>query len=113
MLTSGKLLVRYTREIFKKQLSKTCPQNYLLQNKMKIKPRHTIVILPDNSHIEVSYFCTDQNIPAKQKENSTDLVIQLHDCHYPLRILRSIEKNAELLEQIVHKTVINARGHLC
>lgn len=80
---------------------------------MKTKAKHTIVTLPDNNHVEVSYFTTDQSLPEKQKEDSTDLIIQLHDCHYPLRIKRALEKNLGELEQLVHKTVINARGHLC
>lgn len=84
-----------------------------IKSKMKTKPKHTIVILPDNSDVEVSYFCTDQDLPEKQKENSTDLVIQMHDCHYPLRINKSVANDDRQLEHVVQQTVINARGHLC
>ena len=71
----------------------------------------TIVIMPDNSHLEVDYYCIDTNID--KAENLTQLYIQLHDCLCTLKIDKSICKNPGQLEKIVHNKVINTKGHLC
>jgi hypothetical protein len=80
---------------------------------MQTRPKHTLVVLPNNSHVEVSYFCTDKKLKEKEKKNFIDLVVQLHDCHCTYKIDKTILKDTRLLEAIVQKTVINAKGHLC
>lgn len=71
----------------------------------------TVVIIPNNKKLEITYYCSDTKL--KEKENFTHLVMQLHDCHSFIKIARSKIDNAEAIEAIVQKTVINARGHLC
>ncbi len=78
---------------------------------MQTKPLNTIVLMPNDSLIEVTYYCTD--IKLKEKERLTQLIIQLHDCICALKIEKSISKKKNELETIVHNKVINAKGHLC
>jgi hypothetical protein len=80
---------------------------------MQTRPRHTVVILPDNTSLEVSYFCTDIKLNEQDKVKFVDLVVQLHDCHCSYKIDKSIVNNTRSLENLIHKTVINAKGHLC
>ena len=80
---------------------------------MKTIPMHTVVVIPNNKRLEISYYCSDTKLGEKEKENLTNLIIQLHDCHSSIKIPRSKIKNADAIEAIVQKTVINARGHLC
>jgi hypothetical protein len=80
---------------------------------MQTKPRNTIVLMPDNSLIDVTYYCSDSKLKEKEKAKLTQLIIQLHDCICSLKIERSISKNKNELEQVVHHKVINAKGHLC
>ena len=80
---------------------------------MHTKPKHTIVVIPNDRKLEVSYYCTDQKIKEKERKDFTDLVIQLQDCHSSIKISRSKINDPEVIEAIVQKTVINARGHLC
>ena len=80
---------------------------------MQTKPRHTVVVIPDESKLEVSYYTSDKKIKEKDKKAFTNLIIQLHDCHSYIKIARSKIEDENHLEAIVQKTVINARGHLC
>lgn len=80
---------------------------------MQTKLKHTIVILPDNSKHEVSYFYTDKKIKDKHKKNFIDLIVQLHDCHCSYKINTAILKDEGAIESLVQKIVINAKGHLC
>ena len=80
---------------------------------MQTKVRHTIVVIPNDKKLEISYYCSGLNIKEEEKENFTNLIIQLHDCHSSIKIPRSKIKNAAAIEAIVQKTVINARGHIC
>jgi hypothetical protein len=80
---------------------------------MQTKPRHTVVVIPNESKLEVSYYCSDKKVKEKEKKNFTDLIIQLHDCHSAIKISKTKAGDANDLEAIVQKTVINARGHLC
>ena len=80
---------------------------------MQPKSRNTIVLMPDDSHLEVIYYCTDGKLKEKEKEKLTQLFIQLHDCISTMKIEKSISKNKHELEHIVHAKVINAKGHLC
>jgi hypothetical protein len=80
---------------------------------METKPKHTIVILPNDSMVEVTYFCTDKKLSEKQKQDQIDLIIQLDSCHYPVRIPKSMARKPDELDCLVHNTVISARGHLC
>lgn len=73
----------------------------------------TIVIMPDNSHLEVDYYCMDSKLSEKERKNKTELFIQLHDCICTLQIEKSICKDSSRLEKIVHNKVINTKGHLC
>ena len=74
---------------------------------MAVKAYNTIVIMPDDSMLEVDYYCKDA------KENKVKLVIQLHDCFCTLNIDKSLCKDAQALETMVHNKVINTKGHLC
>ena len=74
---------------------------------------HTVVIIPNNKRLEISYYCSNAKLREKEKESLTDLIIQLHDCHSFVKIPRSKINNADAIEAIVQKTVINSRGHLC
>ncbi len=73
----------------------------------------TIVVMPDNSHIEVNYYCIDSKLDKPENEKQTKLYIQLHDCICTLKIDKSICKNPGQLEMIVHNKVIHTKGHLC
>lgn len=80
---------------------------------MQTKARHTIVTIPNDKRLEVSYYCSDRKVKEKEKKEFIDLIIQLHDCHSSIKIHRKKAENSEHVEAIVQKTVINARGHLC
>jgi hypothetical protein len=80
---------------------------------MRTKPKHTVVIIPNDKKLDVSYYTSDTRIKEKEKKEYTDLVIQLHDCHSSIKINRNKIKDPDEVEAIVQKTVINARGHLC
>ncbi len=77
------------------------------------KSDNTVVFLPDNSKFEVTYYCSDKNLSINEKENSTQLFIQLHDCICILKIDKTICNNKHKLETLVHNKVINTKGHLC
>jgi hypothetical protein len=80
---------------------------------MQTKPRHTVVVIPNDKKLEVSYYCSDLKLKEKEKKDFTDLIIQLHDCHSSIKIPKAKIKDPDVVEAIVQKTVINARGHLC
>ena len=80
---------------------------------MQTKPRHTVVVIPNEKKLEVSYYLSDARLKEKEKKDFADLIIQLHDCHSSIKIHRKRAKDPEDVEAIVQKTVINARGHLC
>ena len=67
--------------------------------------------MPDNTRLEVSYYCKKISAGSKQKE--TELIIQLHDCVCRLKIDDAICEHPQQLEHLVHKKVINTKGHLC
>lgn len=80
---------------------------------MQTKPRHTLVTIPNDKRLEVSYYCSDSKLKEKDKKEFTDLIIQLHDCHSSIKISRKKANDPDSVEALVQKTVINARGHLC
>ncbi len=80
---------------------------------MQTKPRHTVVIIPSDKKLEVTYYCSDLKVKEKERKDFTDLIIQLPDCHSSIKISKSKIKNPANVEAIVQKTIINARGHLC
>jgi len=80
---------------------------------MQTKQQHTVVIIPNNSRLEVSYYCTDKKVLENEKKDFTNLIIQLHDCHSSIKISKSKIKTSGQLEMIVQNMVVNARGHLC
>lgn len=80
---------------------------------MQTKPKHTVVVIPNDKKLEVSYYCSDTKLKEKEKKDFMDLIIQLHDCHSSIKINKKKVKDPEHVEAIVQKTVINARGHLC
>jgi len=80
---------------------------------MQTKPRHTVVTIPNDIKLEVSYYTSDRQLTEKEKKEFTDLIIQLQDCHSFVKIHRKKVTDPEDVEAIVQKTVINARGHLC
>jgi len=80
---------------------------------MQTKSRHTVVTIPSDKRLEVTYYCSDVKLKEKERKNFTDLIIQLHDCHSSIKIPKLKAKNPHEVEAIVQKTIINARGHLC
>ena len=80
---------------------------------MQTKPKETMVVLTYNSFLGVSYFCTDKKLKEEEKKNVIDLIVQLHDCHCSYKIDKALLRHPERIENIVHRTVINAKGHLC
>ncbi len=80
---------------------------------MQTRHKQTIVVIPNDDKVEVSYFCTDNKLKEKEKNKYIELVIQLHDCHCTKKILRTTSENAGEVETIVQRTVINLKGHLC
>ena len=78
---------------------------------MPVKSYSTIVIMPNNSNLEVTYYCMNKQLSDEKKQ--TRLFIQLHDCVCSLLIERTISKQPDALEKIVHTKVINTKGHLC
>ena len=80
---------------------------------MQTKPRHTVVVIPNEKRLEVSYYTSDRKMKEKENKDFIDLVIQLHDCHSSIKIHKAKAKDPDGVEAIVQKTVINARGHLC
>ncbi len=80
---------------------------------MQTDPRHTVVIIPNEKKLEVSYYCSDLKLNEKEKKDFTNLIMQLYDCHSSIKISRTKIKDADNVEAIVQKTIINARGHLC
>ncbi|MGN6267596.1 MAG: hypothetical protein ACTHM5_18095 [Ginsengibacter sp.] len=73
----------------------------------------TLVEMPDNTRLEVTYYCKDNNLKGDEKKKFTQLYIQLHDCICFMKIAKSVVNNAEEMERIVHNKVISERGHLC
>ncbi|MBA2250372.1 MAG: hypothetical protein H0W12_09290 [Chitinophagaceae bacterium] len=80
---------------------------------MQTKPKYTVVVIPNDDKMEVSYFCSDNKIKDEEKKDFTNLIIQLDDCHCSYRISKKTCSDTKELEHIVQKTVINAKGHLC
>ena len=80
---------------------------------MQTEPKNTVVIIPNDKKLEVSYYCSDRKLKEKEKHDYTDLIIQLQDCHSSIKIPKEKIKYPERVEAMVQKTVINARGHLC
>lgn len=80
---------------------------------MQTRSKNIHVLLPDDSIREVSYYCSDSNLPEAETETFTKLFIQLDDCITSMKIERSICQNRKELEHIVQRKVINERGHLC
>lgn len=74
---------------------------------------HIHVLMPDDSKAAVTYYCSDKKLSAKEKENFTQLFIQLHDCICIEKIEKSFSNKKNELERLVHNKVINAKGHLC
>jgi len=80
---------------------------------MQTKSNTTIVAMPDNSHLEVTYYCLDVKPNAKEKEGQVQLFIQLHDCICTLKIQKTICARPGQLEKLVHNKVINTKGYMC
>ncbi len=73
----------------------------------------TLVEMPNQSRLEVTYYCKDDKIKESEKEKLTQLFIQMDDCICIMKIEKSIIGNGSELERIVHNKVINEKGHLC
>ncbi len=90
---------------------------YYLHNvekkQMQTKSCNTIVLMPNDSQHEVTYYCTDVKLQEKEKGKLTQLIIQLHDCICAMKIEKPIFRKKDELETIVHNKVIIAKWHLC
>lgn len=80
---------------------------------MPLKSYSTIVIMPDNSRLEVDYYCMDKKLSEEEKQSTTELFIQLHDCICTMKVEKTVCKDEQVLERIVHNKVLNTKGHLC
>ncbi len=80
---------------------------------MQTRHKQTVVVIPNDDKVEVSYFCTDNKLKEKEKEKYIELIIQLHDCHFAKKILKTTLENPKEVEALVQRTVINSKGHLC
>ena len=72
----------------------------------------TLVEMPDQTRLEVVYYCKDNNLKEGEKNKFTQLYIQLHDCICTMKIEKAIVKNAKEVERLVQNKVIAERGHL-
>lgn len=77
-----------------------------------MKSQQTIVLMPDNSLLEVDYYCTPYQSESDEKD-WVNLIIQFDDCVYQSKINKVLSENKKGLETIVHNKVINSKGHLC
>lgn len=73
----------------------------------------TCVEMPDQSRLEVTYYCRDNKLSKVEKSRFTRLFIQLHDCIYIMKIEKAKTENAGEIEKIVQNKVITEKGHLC
>lgn len=80
---------------------------------MQSRPVHIHILMPDDSTIDVSYYCSDEKLPSYEKKKFTQLYIQLHDCICVEKIGKHVSTKVNELESIVHNKVIIAKGHLC
>ncbi len=80
---------------------------------METRTRNTIVFMPNDSVMEVSYYCSDKMLNEDEKMAVIQLFIQFDDCICSLKIDRSFTANKNTLERIIHNKVMNAKGHLC
>jgi len=80
---------------------------------METRTRNTIVLMPDDRLLEVSYYCSDLRLSEHEKAVATQLVIQLDDCICSMKIDLSSSSNKNTLERIVQNKVILTKGHLC
>lgn len=80
--------------------------------RIEMKPQHTIVLMPDNSLLEVDYYCISCTSESNQKD-WMNLIIQFDDCVDQSKIKKSLAENKTGLETTVHNKVINSKGHLC
>ncbi len=80
---------------------------------MQTKSHTTHVVMPDDSVLEVTYYCSDATLKKKEKEKITRLIIQLHDCICAVKIEKSLCAKKDKTEAIIHNKVISVKGHLC
>lgn len=80
---------------------------------METQSSKVIILMPNDSHLEVTYYCTDARLKESEKEKLTQLFIQLHDCICTMKIDRSICRKRSELEHLVYNKVISEKGHLC
>ena len=80
---------------------------------MQTRSNNTIVAMPDNSHMEVTYYCMDSLLTTQEKQHHIRLFIQLHDSFCTLKIEKEYCSNQSQLESIVHNKVINTKGFIC
>ncbi len=80
---------------------------------MQTKSNATLVVMPNDNKLEVTYYCADSKLRKSEKGKLTQLFIQLYDCICTLKIEKSITRKYVELERIIHNKVIHERGHLC
>lgn len=80
---------------------------------MDTKLQHTVVFLPDETPLDVTYYCSDNRLADDQKKLATRLFIQLNDCICTLITPKFILKEKNAIETIVHNKVVSEKGHLC
>jgi hypothetical protein len=68
--------------------------DFSLKKLMQTKSHSTIVIMPDNSNLEVDYYCMDTKLNETEKKKLTQLFIQLRDCICTLKIEKSLQEES-------------------
>lgn len=87
--------------------------DYYLKKQMQTKSNTTLVVMSNDSLLEVTYYCADFKLKENENEKLTQLFIQLHDCICTMKIEKSMSKKRNELERLIHNKVIYERGHLC
>ena len=80
------------------------------QKQCKLNHTITHVVMPDDSVLEVTYYCSDAKLEKKKKRKLTRLIIQLHDCICSVKIEKSICAEKDKIENIIHNKVIMRQG---
>ncbi len=86
---------------------------FLRKIKMQTETNTTIVAMPNDSILEVTYYCADTRLNKGEKETPMQLFIQLRDCICTMNIEKSITRKSCELERLVHNKVIHEKGYLC
>ena len=72
---------------------------------MQTNLERTIVVIPNDKKLEVSFYCSDQNLKNGEKKNFSDVIIQMDDCHTSVKIPRANASRRQLLDLSSYTTL--------